>query len=525
MQIKVVKDWIVFPTRNPEKAMALFPELKLSKYKDYHICAVPHTLDHVRFLCNKKQGLKLPSPIATKYDWPGLFSPFAHQIETADFLAKNPRAFLLNGMGTGKTSSSIWAMDYLRREGKINKALILAPLSTLTSVWVNEIFRITPRAKVKVLYGSRERRLELLAEEADYYIINHDGISIIREALAKRTDINHVTIDELGYYRNQQTKRWKTAFEIVNRQCCRSCWGLTGTPTPNAPTDAYAQMKLVRPENYRGPFMAFKQDTMYQVTKFKWAARKGAEKLVSSVLTPNIRFALEDCIDLPPTIYQTQICELSEEQKQHYADLEKHQIAQFADDQVVTAANAAVLINKLTQVAAGCLYGDGTHHFLDVSDRLAALREIADECNEKIIVFAPFTEVLHIIAGDMKKHWKDSSYNYRCEIVDGSVGKTKRDDIFYKFQHDPTLRMIVANAGTMSHGLTLVAASTIVWFAPTNNNDTYNQANARIVRPGQKNITHIVHLCATEVENKIYTGLKEKTRLQDVVLSLAKKGC
>jgi SNF2 family DNA or RNA helicase len=108
--------------------------------------------------------------------------------------------------------------------------------------------------------------------------------------------------------------------------------------------------------------------------------------------------------------------------------------------------------------------------------------------------------------------------------VDGSVSSTKRNDVFHHFQNSRDPHVLLANAGTMAHGLNLTAASTIVWYAPTNNNDTFNQANARIVRPGQKNVTNIVHMYATPVERKTYQALRDKTKLQDIVLDLARMG-
>jgi SNF2 family DNA or RNA helicase len=91
----------------------------------------------------------------------------------------------------------------------------------------------------------------------------------------------------------------------------------------------------------------------------------------------------------------------------------------------------------------------------------------------------PLTGALNAVASDLRKHWS-------VEIVDGSVSVTQRNRIFADFRRSKDPHVLVANAGAMSHGLTLTEASTIVWYAPTNSNDTYNQANARIVRPGQE---------------------------------------
>jgi SNF2 family DNA or RNA helicase len=291
---------------------------------------------------------------------------------------------------------------------------------------------------------------------------------------------------------------------------------MTGSPTPNAPTDAWAQCKLIKPENYKGSFQSFKFATMRQITQFKWIVEPGAEKKVNEILKPSIRYALEDCVDLPPTIYQTRMCDLSKEQKHHYDHFLKHQMAVFGETEV-TAANAAVLLGKVLQVVAGCIYGnDGERLAIDFGERYSLLEECIEECNEKVIVFVPLTGALELLEEKLKKKWSVS-------VIDGSVSAGKRNEIFHNFQKTDDPKILLANAGTMAHGLTLTAASTVIWYCPVNSHDTYLQANARIVRPGQKNITNIIHLCATRTEEKIYAALKEKTRLQDVVLELAKE--
>jgi SNF2 family DNA or RNA helicase len=222
-------------------------------------------------------------------------------------------------------------------------------------------------------------------------------------------------------------------------------------------------------------------------------------------------------VDLPPTIYSDRHISLSSEQQKHYRELLQQAVTEVQGQQV-TAVNAAVLIGKVIQAACGVMYSEGRSVVkVDYSPRLKVLKEIIEECEQKVIVFVPLTGALNAVAADLRKHWT-------VEIVDGSVGVNKRNRIFADFRRSKDPHVLVANAAAMSHGLTLTEASTIVWYAPTNSNDVYNQANARIVRPGQNHTTNIVHLYATPEERRIYQGLKEKTRLQDVVLELAKGG-
>jgi len=513
---KILNNHYVVPTRNPGQLRAVFPKVKEAVVGGQTWCAVPLSLDSARILNNL--GFKTPSPIRDQYEWPGKYKPKTHQKDTAEFLTLNQRAFCLNGMGSGKTISSLWAADYLQTTKKIRRILIVAPLSTLDPTWADEIFANFPLKTFAILHGTREKRRDLLAKLHDIYIINHDGVKILQEDLMQRPDIDHFIIDEQAMYRNSRTDRWKVMNSVLNK-CgfTRSAWGLTGAPTPNDPTDAFGQSKLICPENYKGHFTSFKNETMIQITQFKWAPRKGAEDTVNRILKPSIRFALRDCVDLPPTIYSDRYVALSKEQQKHYRDL-LHQAVTEVQGNQVTAVNAAVLIGKIIQAALGCLYdGSGETLKIDFSPRINLLKELIEECDQKVIVFVPLTGALNAVAQELKSTWA-------VEVIDGSTPVQKRNRIFADFQRTKEPHIIVANAGTMSHGLTLTEASTIVWYAPTTSNDVYNQANARIVRPGQKYPTNIIHLYSTPEERKIYSALKEKTKMQDLVLDLMKGG-
>jgi SNF2 family DNA or RNA helicase len=112
--------------------------------------------------------------------------------------------------------------------------------------------------------------------------------------------------------------------------------------------------------------------------------------------------------------------------------------------------------------------------------------------------------------------------DFTVAAVHGSVSKNERDQIFREFQENNSLRVIVANPATMSHGLTLTAATTIVWYAPIHSNDVYEQACARVRRPGQTRMTVIAHIAGSDIERKIYHRLQTKQKLQGTLLELMK---
>jgi SNF2 family DNA or RNA helicase len=184
----------------------------------------------------------------------------------------------------------------------------------------------------------------------------------------------------------------------------------------------------------------------------------------------------------------------------------------------ITAVNEAVKVMKLVQCAVGAMYdGSGETAFVPATNRLALTEEIIEEAGSKVIVFVPFTGALEAVAKHLAK-------KYTVEIIQGSTPKGERDRIFREFQHTDNPRVLVAQASAMSHGLTLTAASVIIWFAPVNSLETYEQACARITRPGQKLNQLIVNIEGSPVEKAMYERLQKKGKMQGLLLDLLKQG-
>ena len=187
---------LILKTKNPEQILNVVPSAKPFCVKGQPLVAIPHRTAETVMLRNL--GYDAPAPIRSYYDWPGRFTPFLAQKEAAAFLSINKRAFNLSELGTGKSLASLWAYDYLRSIGQLNKALVISPLSTLERTWADELFNHFPHLTFTVLHGSKDKRIKLLKEDFDVYIINHDGIGIIEPHLKKRTDIDMVIVDEVA---------------------------------------------------------------------------------------------------------------------------------------------------------------------------------------------------------------------------------------------------------------------------------------------------------------------------------------
>lgn len=505
--------------REPERVTAIMPTAQQVDFNGHNIVVVPHRLDEVRVLRNI--GIDAPSPIDYYYDWPirPPFSPFAHQRITSAAATLAPRLFILNGLGSGKSLSVLWAYDYLRSLGVVKRALVMAPLSTLERTWGDEVFFNFPHLTHAVLHGSREHRHKLLDENNgvyDVYIINHDGIKNKEtiELLIKRLDIDLIIVDELSAFRNHSTDRWKYANRLI--QTREWAWGLTGTPIPNEPTDAWAQVRLINPSRVPKYKRQFQDMTMRQITTYKWVAKSDALDTVYGAMQPAVRFATKDCVDLPPTSLITRELPLTPEQDRAYKDMVNKLKAEYEGGQI-TAVNEAVKLGKLLQICCGVAYGkDGAENIiLPAQPRLEETADLIRSAEGKAIVFVPYTGALTRVAEYLARYWS-------VRVVDGSTPKGQRDEIFGAFQRAPDPHVIVANAAAMSHGITLTEASLIVWFGPATSAEIFEQANARIVRPGQRRHTVIAMLESTPVERKRYEQLQGKVKNQGVLLDMFK---
>ena len=504
------------------------PNLKTIQYNGHTLAVLPHTLEACQ--AYTLAGLDLAGPIYHEYHWPrikGIYPPKSHQFVTTDFLTRNSWSFCLNEIGTGKTYSVLWALDYLMRTGKVRRALIASPLSTLKQVWFDSIYNtFRDRTAVILHHSDSKKRRELLKKDYDFYIVNHDGLQVLsdltydkRGVLLRskfpRDDIDAIVIDEVAVYRNAQTNKWHVLNKLIESVRPAYCWGLTGTPTPNKPTDAWAQVKLLAPNNVPRYYSVFERTVMFQVSQFKWESLPDAMDKVYAVMRPAIRFSRDECLELPDVIYLERECEPSPAQRKAYKDMVKSLSTELESGAVITAVNEGVKLGKLLQIMGGVAYDDGgVPSILDAKSRLSVLSELCDEAGGKVIVFVPYRAILESVASHLRAH------NRHVEIIHGGVPVRQRDRIFADFQNRRYPDTLVADAGCMSHGLTLVQASTIIWYGPEVSNEVYEQANGRITREGQVHKAVIIHLYSSPIERQVFERVKEKGRLQGLLLKL-----
>lgn len=460
----------------------------------------------------RRLGYPAGNPMLEYYDW-AHGTPFEVQRQTCDMLTLNERAYVLNDMGTGKTKAALWAWDWLKSQGLSNKLLIVAPLSTLNFVWMNEIFQTIRHRKAVVLHGTRQERLDRLHDpEFEIFIINHDGIKVILDDLM-RSDIDAVVIDELAAYRNvnnrsKAMRKFATTRKIV--------WGMTGSPMPTLPTDVWMQCSIVTPGTVPKYFSHVRDQLMERKSTFLFVPKANAIESAYKFMQPAVRYSLDDVVELPDLVTRNIDVAMTNEQKSVYDGMVKECVA-MAQQHQITAANAAVAMGKLLQIAGGWVYtGDREVASLDAKPRIAALVDTILACQRKIIVFAPF---LHAIEG-IAKALDHEGISYAT--VHG--GTPRREDIFAAFQRTDKYKVLLAHPKCMAHGITLTAADTILWYLPITSFEIYEQANARIRRVGQKHKQQVIHLVAAPVERRIYSLLRGRERMQDKFLSMFTNG-
>jgi len=404
----------------------------------------------------------------SEYEWPRPpgFTPFAHQKVTAEFLANQRKAFCFNEQGTGKTASVIWAVDYLMKLGLVKRVLVICPLSIMKSAWQADLFKFAIHRTVAVAHGSAKKRKEIVEAGAEFVVVNFDGVGIIKKQIMDG-GFDLIVVDEASAYKNAQTVRWKDLRDLT--RAVKGLWMLTGTPAAQSPVDAYGLAKLVNPNGVPMFVGQFRDKVMNKVSMYRWLPKPDASQTVHTILQPAIRFEKKQCLDLPPVTFTEREAPMTP----------NHEVVDF-----------------------------------DVSNRLNVVQEVVDESSNKVLIFVPFTHSIEVLAKHLTKN------GVTCDVINGAVSVNRRSDIVQRFQSQPDPKVLVIQPMAASHGLTLTAADTIIWYAPCTSVETYLQANARIDRPGQVNPMTIVHITGSQVETRMYSLLRGNIANHQQVIDL-----
>ena len=279
---------------------------------------------------------------------------------------------------------------------------------------------------------------------------------------------------------------------------------LTGTPAAQSPLDAFGLSKLVSPDLVPKFFTAWRDKVMFQATQFKWVPRPIATQIVFNALQPAIRFTKAECLDLPDVVYQTREVPLTPQVVKYYKELKNQMLIEAAGEEI-SAVNAASRLTKLLQISGGAVYTD-THEVVefDVSPRLKEMMDVINEASHKVLIFVPYTHTIELVSNHL------TAKGVTNEVINGAVPASTRSSIITRFESTDEPRVLIIQPKAGAHGITLVAADTIIFWSPVMSVETYLQCIARMDRLGQVNKMLVVNLQGSEVERKMYEMLQGK---------------
>ena len=435
------------------------------------------------------------------------FNPHDYQKYATQFIKKNPIAALLLDMGLGKTIITLTAIhDLMFDSFEVQKVLIIAPLRVARDTWSAEIekWEHLKSLTYSVAVGTVEERISALKQKADIYIINRENIQWLVEESGIPFNFQMIVIDELSSFKNHQTKRFKALMKV--RPKVKRIVGLTGTPSSNGLMDLYAEFKLLDMGERLGRFIGQFRNTYFQPDKrngmivYSYKPLSYAEDAIYEKISDiTISMRAIDHLNMPKLIMSEYCVEMSAEEKGKYMELKKELILELPDSEI-TAANAASLSNKLSQMANGAIR------------KLDALEDIIEAANGKPVLVAYwFKHDLERIKERLHKlHIPFSTMDKSDSIRKWNTGN---------------LPVALIHPASASHGLNLQSGgSCLVWFGLTWSLELYQQTNARLWRQGQKSATVVIQHIITKgtVDERIMKALQDKDKTQTALMEAVK---
>lgn len=487
------------------------------KLADGDVVALPHHPDTIKMLNNLGINTDRCDMFDHYYEPPtvGNNEAWWWQLETASFLSKNNRAFVTSTPRTGKTLSTLLALDFLQQQGE-GSALIVAPLTVANGgEWVRTLNTWFPHKEVVFVHKDRENQLK---QHADVYIINPDGVKIAIKQLVSMAKSKRITIavfDELTEFANPSSQRWKSAKLISDH--VNYCWGLTGTPS--TPAKIYGQVKLINPDKVPRYFKAWRDMTELQVNQFKWVPRKGHKDVIKQAMSPCIRFDKEQLMSIPTPKVINEYVELSEEQ-QRLSDKLLNDLRAMVNSKTIDAVNASALATKLLQVASGVVKtADGDVVNVDCQEKLNVLMKYIKINERKKVVFSNFTAVNDMLVDYIRQQ------GYTCEKVDGSITGNKRAKILNDFLDRDDPHVLVCHPRTTAFGVELASADHIICFGvPLSGTFIYQQMFERLSSARQTaSETFVVHIASGGQDKVSFANLSKGVAIERNIVDIFTK--
>lgn len=439
------------------------------------------------------------------------FQPYPHQVAGIDWIINHPACALFWGMGTGKTVTTLTAVDQLLHDSlEDGPVLVIAPKRVAEYTWARECgkWEHLRHLRVSRIMGTVKQRQDALTVPADLYVVNRENVVWLIEQVGKQWPFRIVVIDELSSFKSAQAKRWKSLRRVRGR--IQRIIGLTGTPRPNGLDDLWAEIYLLDQGERLGKTLTrFRQQ--YLVPEkynghvvYQYRPADGAEEKVYSKLSDIcMSIQKEDVLSLPGQVYEDVELTAPAALMKKYKQFERDRVLECLDaDGQIVAGSAAALTNKLLQFANGAIYDtDGTVHELHTI-KLDALDELIESAGGDPVL------VLYAYQHDADR----IRARIPCQALDtpADIDAWNRGEI----------PVALAHPASIGHGLNLQdGGHIIIWYGLTWSLELYQQANERLNRPGQKNVCRIYHLILTGThDSRVLDTLKRKNAGQAAAL-------
>jgi hypothetical protein len=360
------------------------------------------------------------------------------------------------------------------------------------------------------LIGPTPRRAKIIGGSSNsFYITNYESILNrgFRDAVAG-SDIALFIVDECTAFKHFNTRRSKY-FRLMGAN--KIVWGLTATPMPNGPMNAYGVARAIQ-QDYTESMTRFRMRTHTKQGQWEWIPKKSAVADAYEVLQPSIRIPRDACYAVPAETTETRIVAVSDDAKRLYRQLRKDAYAQLQSGAHITVAHEAALRNKLLQVSGGAVYTSAGTAVLNAGGRATELVDLLQQYDDKFIIYVPFRSQLELVVGICKGE------GYSVAAIHGDTSLKERTKLIDLYQRTAHPRIIVADPRVLSHGVELTRAGVVVWWLPIDSAEYYEQALARPIGRDKTEGFLNVQLCGTKLEQKIYQRLEARQSLQGVLL-------
>ena len=446
------------------------------------------------------------------------FNPHKYQQYAIDFIIKNPIAAILLDMSMGKTAICLMAIQHLMYESfEVNKVLVICPLR-VTLTWRDEIAKWSQLNGLtySIVKGTAAQRKKALQADADIYIINRENVPWLINTSGVPFDFDMVVVDELSSFKNHQTARHKALMKV--RPYIKRIVGLTGTPVSGGLMDLFAEFKLLDMGERLGRFIGqyrlnyFKPDRVNGPIVYSYKLLPGAEeKIYDKISDITISMKAVDYLVMPELISTEYPVYLDEDEMAKYEELKKDLILSTPEHEV-TAANAASLSNKLSQMANGAVYTDDKEIIKFHDKKLDALEDIIESANGKPLLVA---------------YWFKHDYTRiveRLEKIGVKYMKIDTDESIRKW-NNKEIPVALIHPASAAHGLNLQqGGNTMVWLGLSWSHELYAQACCRLYRQGQSEGTvSIIHLVTKgTIDERIMKALSQKENTQSALIDAVK---